>query len=108
MALFEIWKKTKHPSLAWSPCKTSRLPVRSSLEMMLGTSGTNIQSKKKSVSERTVIFECTVDSANSSKVVYNDGLISSLDAQHTDLGGCPAKSEHLCVDQDVALIFFFL
>lgn len=35
-------------------------------------------------------------------------LISSLDAQHTDLSGRPAKSEHLRVDQDEALIFFFL
>lgn len=26
------------------------------------------------VSERKVIFECTVDSAKSSKVVYNDGF----------------------------------
>lgn len=34
-------------------------------------------------------------------------LISSLDAQHTDLSGRPAKSEHLRVDQDEALIFFF-
>lgn len=46
--------------------------------------------------------------AKSSLVVYNDGLSSSLDVQLTDLSGRPAKSEHLHVDQDEALIFYFL
>lgn len=40
-------------------------------------------------------------------MVYNDGLISSLDVQLTDLSGRPAKTEHLYVDQDEALIFYF-
>lgn len=38
-------------------------------------------------------------------MVVNDGLITSLDVQLTDLSGRPAKSEHLHVDQDEALIF---